>query len=74
MKVLIVAIFLALMGCATVPAYNGHNQEEITKAKKFNKRMYWVVITAIAIVPYSVGSSDYKVPCRPHEDCYDPIP
>ena len=74
MRAFFLAALLALSGCASVPAYDGTNQEEITKAKKFNKRMYWVVITAIAIVPYSVGSSDYKVPCRPHEDCYDPIP
>jgi len=51
-RLLIVLSILALSGCATNPAYDGTNQEEIEKIKVSNNRWYWVTITAIAIVPY----------------------
>lgn len=71
-RLLIILIASCLMGCASVPAYNGHNQTEINEVKAFNKKWYWIAIGAIAIAPYTINSST-KHPCRPHEDCYDPI-
>jgi len=74
-KLLIILTAACLMGCAAVPAYNGHNQAEIDRVEKINKRWYWITITAIAIIPYSVyeSSNPHHHTCQPHEDCYHPI-
>lgn len=71
-KLLIILAASCLMGCATVPPYNGHNQTEINEAKAFNKKWYWITIGAIAILPYTIDSSSKHHNCRPHEDCYKP--
>jgi len=69
--VLLVSWVLVASGCATVPTYNGYNRAEIDKAEKFNKRMVWIGIAAVAILPYSVyGSGSDPHNCRPHEDCH----
>ena len=66
---LLVLIFFVIAGCATVPDYDGTNQAEIVKAKKFNKRAFWTVITVIAIAPYTIESSDRDIPCQSSKSC-----
>jgi len=70
--VLLLAWMTVVSGCATVPTYNGYNQAEIDKAEKFNKRMFWVGVAAVAILPYSVyGSGGHD--CEPHQECHRPL-
>jgi len=72
---MLILIWLTMVtGCATVPTYNGYNQAEIDKAEKFNKRMVWIGIAAVAILPYSVyGSGSDPHSCEPHQECHRPL-